>query len=190
MSIIFQLFNAEDLKKLTSNDLEQLKNIVRDRVVNGPFPDAVLKASLGNSDNLESELQASPPPDYGRQVINTLRRRASDIFRQLMERDPSNQPDSFVDAASIFDQLLSQKDFSDLNNQLPVTGRKILLWAIVCELANLKSYIAMEDIQRQARTEISPPKVYQGEEEQRLKDPDSAYSPFNPLSPVQYRNRS
>jgi hypothetical protein len=195
MSIIFQLFNAEDLKKLSNDQLDRLRDTVR-RMVNNPSTDDILKASLNNSDLLEKELGDSPPPDYASQVIDTLRKRASDIFRQLipdpLPGQPSPQLPPFTDQASIFNQLLTRKDFSDLDDQLPVTGRKIVLWAIVCELANFKSYRTMEEIQLQARTEISPPTVYQGgqdEEERRFKDPDSAYSSFNPLSPVYYRNR-
>jgi hypothetical protein len=190
MSIIFQLFNTENLKNLSNAQLDQLLDSIIHKVDDSA--NSVLNASMASAKQIENELRETPPPDYASEVIDTLRKRAQEVFQQLMSQPISNPPGPFNRAASMFDQLLSAEDFERLNQdtRLRDARRKILLWAITCELDNLNSYRALQRIQGEAQAEIQDPKqpIYQGEGQQRFKDPDSVYSPFNPRSPVYYRD--
>jgi hypothetical protein len=190
MSIIFQLFNTENLKNLSNAQLDQLLDSIIHKVDDSA--NSVLNASMASAKQIENELRETPPPDYASEVIDTLRKRAQEVFQQLMSQPISNPPGPFNRAASMFDQLLSAEDFERLNRdtRLRDARRKILLWAITCELDNLNSYRALQRIQGEAQAEIQDPKqpIYQGEGQQRFKDPDSVYSPFNPRSPVYYRD--
>jgi hypothetical protein len=190
MSIIFQLFNTENLKNLSNAQLDQLLDSIIHKVDDSA--NSVLNASMASAKQIENELRETPPPDYAPEVIDTLRKRAQEVFQQLMSQPISNPPGPFNRAASMFDQLLSAEDFERLNQdtRLRDARRKILLWAITCELDNLNSYRALQRIQGEAQAEIQDPKqpIYQGEGQQRFKDPDSVYSPFNPRSPVYYRD--
>jgi hypothetical protein len=190
MSIIFQLFNAENLKNLSNEQLDQLLDSIIHKVDDST--NNVLRASMASAKQIENELRKNPPPDYAAEVIDMLRKRAHEVFQQLISQPSSNQPGPFNRAASMFDQLLSAEDFERLNLDTQLSGarRKILLWAITCELDNLNSYRTLQRIQEEARTEIHDPKqtVDQVEGQQRFKDPDSVYSPFNPRSPVYYRD--
>jgi hypothetical protein len=185
MSIIFQLFSAENLKDLTRDELDSLKKTVNDAVDNCREP--LLKASLESSRQLSARIESyfnSKTPQDIPEVLDTLKRRAQEVFRQLTSV-PAQSPGagfSLSKTPTIFNQLLSQEDFDTLDKKLPYTGRTILEWAIICEMANLMSYDALQGIQEDAARIVRKPRG------PRLKDPDSVYSLFNELSPSYHRD--
>jgi hypothetical protein len=63
MSVIFQLFHAEDLKQLTPTQLEDLKQIVRQEVINSQ--NTLLNASLAISNHINRRhMQGLLPASY------------------------------------------------------------------------------------------------------------------------------
>jgi hypothetical protein len=188
MSIIFQLFSAEDLRKLNKDDLEHLRNEILEALQDA----GVLKADGKLHLNLREKVKpdAETPPGLNPQsswVEEALLKRFYEVSHQLKTppRDSSQQPFNFQDLIN--------------NRNNTVEEVTILNWAISCELNHLEFYYALlaarkgvdnfyerypdakakllTDEQRQETKDITLEKV-------RAKDPDSAYSPFNPRHPL------
>jgi hypothetical protein len=103
MSVIFQLFSAADLEKLTPAQLDELKAKV--------------------SKHLRD------PSD---QVLARLRKRADQVFNQFSPSPPAHQPPgpgSRVPMQSLAYQLFDARDLANLNSRQLL----LLEWALECE---------------------------------------------------------
>jgi len=208
MSVIFQLFSAEDLNQLTDGQLNQLRNIVRNAVVD--IDDTFLKASLAisnliNRRHMQGLLPgasypstASPPSSVNisqekatdfQRAMQRLNERVSEVFHQLTGELPTG-PSSSLDSLKLppnelINQLLREEDLAKLDDK----KRKILAWALTCELANFNAYEAFEQVKQKAEEAFMDFMRANGKGEQRPRGPDTPYSPFYPGSPL-YPDRS
>ena len=204
MSVIFQLFHAEDLKQLTPAQLEELKQIIKQAVKDSQ--DTLLNASLAISNLIHRRHMqkllpeysyptiGSPPStvnisqwsttDFQQRALNKLTERVREVFHQLTgawPTGPSGQPRSpTLPPEELLNQLLSQADLDTLAATAGPTGHKILAWALTCELANFKTYEAFERVKERAEETFIRLMKEQGKGEQRPKGPDTPYSPFYP----------
>ena len=215
MSVIFQLFHAEDLKQLTPTQLEDLKQIVRQEVINSR--DTLLNASLAianhiNRRHMQGLLPASYPTAAGppsavnisqlsatnldQRTFDRLRERAREVFQQLTgdpptgPSNPLNSPN--LTSAPLLNQLLNQADLNKLDAldaTAGTSGRTILGWALTCELANFNGYEAFEQIKQKAEEAFMNFMQTNGKGVQRPKGPDTPYSPFYPGNAL-YHDRS
>jgi hypothetical protein len=207
MSVIFQLFCAEDLKKLSDTQLNELKELITQEVKDSQDPslDASLEISrLIQNEHMQRLLPGTSPPTPGtydppititisptqaveipQTALATLRKRLSEVFQQLTSAPPhgsSSSPTSpMLTPTELLDQLLSPEDFAKLAATAGNEGYKILAWALTCELANFKIYGALQSVKQRAEEK------YMEFTGQRPKGPDSLYSPFYPLSPLYER---
>jgi hypothetical protein len=201
MSVIFHLFCAEDLKQLTLAQLEELRDIIRQEVENSQDP--TLEVSLAISRLIQDKYMQklllstssmpaatySPPRavyisqenaiEISQRAIDTLRKRVYEVFYQLTSQLPSG-PSSPLDSPKLttdelLDQLLSPADYEKLAATAGPTGGVILAWALTYELANFKSYEALERVKQRAE------EAFIRLTGLRPKGPDSPSSPFYPL---------
>jgi hypothetical protein len=179
MSVIFQLFCAEDLQKLTMDQLKELSDIVgtelRKHTQTPPRP-APLVLSLKVSDNTD------PPVGTPEKAKAALNKRFHEVSHQL--ESPQLQPSQPI---YTFDQLkAARKSPANIEKE-----EMLLQWAITCEVENFAFYLPLlrakevahaffeqkikENIA--AKYEPVPDKV-------RILPPDSPYSPLNPRHPL------
>jgi hypothetical protein len=185
MSVIFQLFNAEDLQKLEGKDLETLRSIVikaldqddrealkrivtdalnEEQAQTAPLPDhRPLELNLAP----KCEPDKTPPP----QINEALNKRFHDVSQQLKSLSLQSSFD--------FDKL-THRHFNDQANDDEQRKKEetILLWAISCEVNNYEFYAKL----RNAR--IATHDFFYRKTGQRPKGPDSPYSPFHPGHPL------
>lgn len=224
MSIIFQLFRADDLNLLDEKQLVELKEIVaeemrelqdtslesfiavskhiknvhmtrllpdlfelRQRKAEEPalrrLDDFQLRKLIERGERQESVKVKEESKQYPPEDIDRLKRRAHEVFRELMPGElPEDRAPTFSESTGyipdLLDQLLSPADLAKLKERLGTKGHVILAWALTCELANLKTYKALQKIRE--RTEAK----FMEFTKQRAKGPDSYYSPFYPLHPL------
>lgn len=166
MSVIFQLFCAEDLQQLDDKQLDMLRETVKD----------ALKAKTsrrGCSQELQLSLQltpnTAPGPDMPQQVQEALDKRFHEVSDQLAAlRRKAPRP------VFNFAQLLSKPRQAE-----DPAEAKILKWAISCEINNFEFYKALLDARKAAYEWF-----FQQTQGKRPKGSDSPYSPFNPLHPL------
>jgi hypothetical protein len=198
MSVIFQLFGAEDLKQLTQGQLRDLTDIITEeldrsqdtgletfRAISRLIQDKHMHKLLGRR-----PLRTISQPrltDISPHAMDALRKRVHEVFYQLTQELPSGQSSSYASSqpppSDLVDQLLSTADLAKLAAKVP-TGREILAWALTCELANFQMYEALERIQERTEEKFKDYMEAQGKGRQRPKGPDSLYSPFYSLSPL------
>jgi hypothetical protein len=201
MSIIFQLFSAEDLKKFDVEELDRL----RDEIVAALKEAHVLKEGEGKIHlNLREKVQPdedtppalNPQPEW---VKEALLERFYEVSHQL--KTPQNPQQLAFD----FQQLIDERNNEDTQEQ----EEKILRWAISCELNHLEFYYALlvakkgvdnfytkypqskakllAEEQRQTIAKLLTQEQQRAAitlEKVRTKDSDSLYSPFNPRHPL------
>lgn len=195
MSIIFQLFSAEDLQKLDISELEALSDEVK-AVLSDPIKPLIKDGKLHL--NLKPKVKPdgeSPADLYGQKykplVEEALLKRFYEVSHQLKTPPLDLSKQSFD-----FEKLTEQR-----NDAATQAKEKLILeWAISCELNHIEFYFALlkakEGVenfyikhpaakeklltaeQRQTKATYGTP------QEVRTKDPDSAYSPFNPRHPL------
>jgi hypothetical protein len=191
MSIIFQLFSAEDLQKLSYDELIQL----RDKIIEALRPPdqptltelPPLKLNLTPKTEIDqnSPPELRPPPQW---VQEALLKRFNEVFQQL-----KTSPDNLSQQPFNFNDLIRQRN--DLYAQ--AKEKLILEWAISCELNHIEFYYSLLKARKaaydffeqtiSARTQKAPEIPGTKEEEPpkfRKKEPDSLYSPFNPRHPL------
>jgi hypothetical protein len=178
MTVIFQLFCVEDLKKLTFDELTELRAVVADALgltksATGQAPSPLC---LGVTDKTQPD--SEPPPE----IIKALHKRFDEVAHQLKSPQPNPSGQNF--------------NFRERNQQRNTPSSEenmILEWAISCEVNNFEFYNpllkAKEAAYRffeekvkahmRARGEISPEKI-------QPIGPDSLYSPFNRRHPLSY----
>jgi hypothetical protein len=203
MSIIFQLFSAEDLQKLTKDELKKL----RDEILAALEQDLAFDKNIGKIHlNLKQKVAPdaetppglkNPQPEW---VQEALLKRFHEVSHQLKTppRDPS-QP------GFNFEALINKRNDIETQEQ----EKLILDWAISCELNHIEFYytllVAKKGVdnfyakylqakaklltaeQQQVVAKLGTPEQRQAAitlEKVRTKDPDSLYSPFNPRHPL------
>ena len=191
MSIIFQLFSAEDLQKLEEPELLELSRAIRaalnDPINRLPIKDGKLHLNLRPkvAPNEDSPAGLNPQPKW---VEEVLLKRFHEISHQLKTPplDLSQQPFNF------------EKLFEERNDPKTQSTEKLILnWAITCELNHLEFYFILL-VAKQAVDKFFEDKAHvsikrklltleqqknEATEKVRFKDPDSVYSPFNPRHP-------
>jgi hypothetical protein len=169
VSVIFLLFCANDLQRLSLYQLAELRDIISNALglktnITCHTAEGAPALPLAVSD--DTQLPQNAPPE----VIDALKQRFDEVSQQL--KSPPKDPSSFH-----FDTLVRQH-FNEKDIIEKEKETTILRWAISCEVNNFKFY---EQLLR-AREEAYQ-KFYEWTQ-QRPKGPDSLYSPFNPLHPL------
>jgi hypothetical protein len=174
MSVIFQLFCAEDLQQLTYLQLQELKTAVVN-ALEGDTPDNTLAQNYASYHlrapqplSLQISLNTTPSPDTPPQVREAFNKRFHEVSHQLTSPRLKLPQQHFN-----FQALLSQR-----NNTASAEEALILEWAISCEVNNFEFY------KRLLRARKEAYEWFFKEKGQRPKGPDSPYSPFNPLHPL------
>jgi hypothetical protein len=173
MSVIFQLFCAEDLKKLTTAQLTELSNIVgaelRKQTQTPPRP-APLALSLKVSDRTD------PPVETPEKVKQALNKRFHEVSHQL--ESPQLKP---VQPSVPFNQLKEER-------KSPANIAKeelILQWAYTCEVENFAFYLPLLRARDVAYKYFkAATKSSKDPEGLDPLPPDSPYSPLNPRHPL------
>jgi hypothetical protein len=175
MTVIFQLFCAEDLQKLTHPQLEDLKKTVMDALAED-HTSTTPSQGYGSQNPrvprplvLETTQDTTPPPGTPPQLREALSHRFHEVSHQLMSPQLHAPQQNFN-----FQHLLDQR-----NGIASAEENLILQWAISCEVNNFKFYNRLLHVRKKAYEWFF--KATQG---QRPKGPDSLYSPFNPLHPL------
>ena len=170
MTVIFQLFCAEDLQRLSLEQLAELKTTVADALGLIPNPpsqtaEGSLVLPLGASDKL------ALPSDAPAEITVALKQRFDEVSKQL-KSPPAD--------ASAFDfNAFKRRHFNEPASNEKAKETLILEWAVSCEVNNFEFY----DLLRRAR-DVAYKKFEEWTEGQRPKGPDSVYSPFNPFHPL------
>jgi hypothetical protein len=179
MSVIFQLFCAEDLKKLTHDQLVCLREKIKETLEDLKGPDNMpllrrspLALSLRVSDKFEPD--SNMPQQIKEQVDTALNKRFDEVSHQLMSPQLNQPPPTF----NIDDRINQRKTLSD-------EDKMILEWAIACEVNNFEFYYPLLQAKeaayayfKEATTSPTAPKGLSP------RGPDSLYSPFNPRHPL------
>jgi hypothetical protein len=188
MSIIFQLFSAEDLQKLDVDELTALRNEIGEVLTNaGLAKEGKVHLNLTPkvAPDAESPNDLRPQPKW---VQEALLKRYYEVSHQLKTPPLDLSQQSFD-----FAGLIRQRN--DSKNQ--AKEELILNWAISCELNHIEFYFtllkAKEGVENffakyprakaKLLTEEQRQAINVAAEKVRLKEPDSVYSPFNPRHP-------
>jgi hypothetical protein len=166
MSVIFQLFCAEDLRKLNAQQLDDLSDLVGQTLRNEtgtPARPASLALSLKVSDN------TNPPQPTPDKINESLKRRFREVSHQLQSPPLQPSPRGFD-----FKNLIAIRNLPSKT----AIEEKILQWAITCEVENYAFYrpllvakkVAYDYFRRVTNTEPI--------------GPDSPYSPLNRRHPL------
>jgi hypothetical protein len=161
MTIIFQLFSAEDLQKLTLDDLKELRTIITDTLEESK---AMRDEHHGLALPLETADDVKLPWGTPPQVTEALQQRFYDVSQQLKVSQPIS---SQFDFEKLLKRHLNQDDETKAKEKM------ILEWAISCEVNNFKFYARLLRARKRAY-EFFASKT--GEQEPQ--GPDSLYSPF------------
>ena len=167
MSVIFQLFCAEDLQKLTYDQLQELRSTVaqalRKHTTGQAHGEHRPSLCLGIVD------KTTPPPDTPAPIHEALNKRFYEVSHQLKSPHLHSSRQLFD-----FQKLLHQRN-SDLTQK---KEDMILEWAISCEVNNYEFYNTLARVRNEAYS------FFLNKTGQRPKGPDTLYSPFNPLHPL------
>jgi hypothetical protein len=171
MTVIFQLFCAEDLKKLSRTQLDALRRELEAELMkeNAIGQTAQGQQALTLEISTTTEPPPPTPPDDNRRIEEALNKRFHEVSQQLKSSPPN--PSGF-DFAKLMDQHFTEADEK-------VKDRTILEWAISCELNNFKFYDLLRRLKDVAYTFFT-----EATNGQRPKGPDSLYSPFYPQHPL------
>jgi hypothetical protein len=174
MSVIFQLFGAEDLQKLDYDELLELKRSITEALT--PPGQATRGEPLALSLPLSPKTQ--PDSDPPSRVKEALNKRFHEVSHQLKTPPPNPLQPTFDFAALIAQR--NAKATQDKENML-------LEWAITCEVNNFEFYNSLLKAKKKADEFFAAAMKKRGEtvpERLRPKGPDSLYSPFNPRHPL------
>jgi hypothetical protein len=173
MSVIFQLFSAEDLLKFTPEQLEELKN----RIMTA-LKESTGQSTLGEPPVLSLKLapKTAPDPKIAPQINDALHKRFQDVSHQLKSPQLDSAPQIFD-----FDNLIKQRNDNATRKKEDV----ILEWAITCEVNNYEFYNALLQAKEVAYAYFKEVTTSEKDPDGlRPKGPDTQYSPFNPRHPL------
>jgi hypothetical protein len=171
VSIIFQLFCAEDLQRLTYQELEELRQTII--------------SALGDAPTLPLKLtpNTTPDPVPPAPIQEALNKRFQDISHQL-KAPQLNPPQQDFNFATLMTRL---RDSTTQTKE-----DRILEWALSCEVNHFEFYnvllrartAAYDFFDRTIKAQMAARKEPVPDAKIRPKDPDSPYSPFNPRHPL------
>lgn len=178
MTVIFQLFCAEDLEKLGADGRQKLQEIISG-VLDSPKSQGSV-APMREPIRLETSNNVTFAPSanvHGRnirsaglsvpsQIKDLIKQRFIDVSQRLHIPLPYDLP-----AQSDPDNYCPQQP-------APNSPEEVLRWAISCEVNHVNFYYPLLLIKERAY------KMFVDELRQRPRGPDSPYSPFNPLHPL------
>ena len=167
MTVIFQLFCADDLQKLTLDDLKELRSIVRENLEESKTirdENNNLVLPLATVDNLQL------PEDAPAQVTEALQQRFYEVSQQLKASQPISSQFEFQ---KFLDRHLNQDQETKDKEQM------ILEWATSCEVNNFQFYERLLRARKKAYEFFSSKTG--GQDPQ---GPDSLYSPFYQEHPL------
>ena len=187
MSVIFQLFRADDLKMLSKDKLEDLKKTVNDALkdaqqelqsyAGSPKDPSQQKSPYVDTPSESLRLNISnkpdPSPHTPPQLRSTLDRALDKRFHEVSQQLKSTQARS----ASDFNARLNRVHLNKPDSEEQAKEEMILEWAMSCEVNNFEFYYPLWYARKEAR------EFFLRETGQEPKDPDSPYSPFNPDHP-------
>jgi len=182
MSVIFQLFRADDLKMLNKVQLDNLKEKINDalKVAQQTFQSQA-GSSAGPSQQkppseetpeplrLNISHKPNPSPSTPPQIRTALDRALDKRFQEVSQQLKSTQPRS----ASDFDARLRRIHLNEPSPEEQAKERMILEWALSCEVNNFEFYYPLWYAKKVAHD------FFRKETGQEPKGPDSPYSPFN-----------
>jgi hypothetical protein len=184
MTVIFQLFCVEDLKRLGEDGRQELRTIIRKHLPAPPAPPRGSTASRRPRETSKLTLEASrntrlhfgeeTPP----QILKAIEKRYDEVSEQLKSPLPEGPADaSNLDPKrDLLPQLTNPPP--KLGSLNPAAEKEIVEWAISCEVNNYNFYYPLLEIKEEAYA------MFERRTNQRPKGPDSLYSPFNPLHPL------
>ena len=165
MSIIFQLFSAQDLKTLDETQLRILRETVN--VYFNPYLDITLNTTLKDPARVTPE------------IIAAIWNRTGEVIPQLRPGSTlPTTPPGLDPSQPLFPQILAAQPLQSLN--LTATERHVLEMAISCEVAHVNYYHHLQNVKERAYATFD---FLTG---QRPQDPDTFYSPFNLNSPLNF----
>jgi hypothetical protein len=187
MSVIFQLFRADDLKMLSKIQLDELKKSIgtalkdaqqelqsytgssespsQQKPPSGDTPSEPLRLNIVN--------KPDPSPNTPPQIKGALDRALDKRFNEVSQQLKSTQPQS----ASGFNARLRRVHLNQPDSEEQAKEAMILEWAMSCEVNNFEFYYPLW------RAKTVAYDFFYKVTGQRPKDPDSPYSPFNPGHP-------
>jgi len=177
MSVIFQLFCAEDLQKLEEKELNDLLKEVRDALkdING-------QAITGNPKALSLKVSRKTDlsPNAPQKVNEALNKRFHEVSHQL-----KSPPLKELEKSFRFGELRAERNSTDTQRKEDM----ILEWSISCEVNNFEFYYPLLEAKKAAYAFFAKAMIDKGEmtpegQPLRPKGPDSPYSPFNPRHPL------
>jgi hypothetical protein len=187
MSVIFQLFRADDLKMLSRDQLDELK-----KKINAALKEAQqeFQSHAGSSEGPSQQKSPSeetppeplrlnishkpdPSPHTPPQLKSVLGRALDKRFHEVSQQLKSTQ----LRSASDFDARLSRVHLNQPDSEEQEKEKIILGWAMSCEVNNFEFYYPLWRARKEAHD------FFYQETGQVPKDPDSPYSPFNPGHP-------
>jgi hypothetical protein len=161
MTVIFQLFCADDLQKLTLDDLKELRRIITENLeASNPMRDEQNHLILP----LETADNTQPPLYTPSQITEAFQQRFYEVSQQLKTSQPILSRFEFQ---KLLDRHLNQDQETKDKEQM------ILEWAISCEVNNFKFYERLLRARKDAYEFFSSKTG--GQDPQ---GPDSLYSPF------------
>jgi hypothetical protein len=187
MSVIFQLFRADDLKMLSKDKLEDLKKTVNDALkdaqqelqsyAGSPKDPSQQKSPYGDTPSEPLRLNISnkpdPSPNTPREIRPALDRALDRRFHEVSQQLKSTQPQ----LASDFNARLNRVHLNKPDSEEQAKEEMILEWAMSCEVNNFEFYYPLWHAKQVAD------EFFRQETGQEPKGPDSPYSPFNPDHP-------
>ena len=187
MSVIFQLFRADDLKMLSMDQLDELKKQIRTALKAAQQALQPYAGSLGSpsqqkppSEDTSSEPlclkivnKPDPSPNTPREIRPALDRALDKRFDEVSQQLKSTP----LRSASDFNARLRRVHLNQPDSEEQAKEKMILEWAMSCEVNNFEFYYPLWSAKTVAYD------FFYRETGQRPKDPDSPYSPFNPGHP-------
>jgi hypothetical protein len=187
MSIMFQLFSAEDLKALSEQQLVDLASAMRN--ASSISPDSSLRMAAGSNlsshwEDARRDLLQTPPAIDLDEITKALRDRARQVFEQLLERSPNQPQEPLLDPSQqdILPQLIDQQDLNDLKDH--PKEHRIFEIAMSCELSYFNSYSFLRAIKQHAYQQFGDYLKPSFTLSQKPKGPDSRYSPYRRDHPL------
>jgi len=187
MSVIFQLFRADDLKMLSMGKLNELKKMIgtalkeaqQELQPDAKRPESSYQPKSPSEDPPSEPLRLNivdkpdPSPNIPAPIRGALERALDKRFNEVSQQLKSVP----LQSASDFNARLSRIHLNQPDSEEQAKEKMILQWAMSCEVNNFEFYYPLWHAKTVAYN------FFYQETGQRPKDPDSPYSPFNPGHP-------
>jgi hypothetical protein len=185
MTVIFQLFCADDLKMLGDKGREELRDIILKvldpdaaQMPTAQMPTSRKPLELSTENNTRLKISKDTPRQAIEPVLSAIKKRFDEVSQEVESTLPSNPSSSRELRPS--EDLLPQLRSMQQRTAIPSAQAKqeILEWAISCEVNNFNFYYPLLLIKEKAYRKFFE------RTGQRPKGPNSLYSPFHPRHPL------